>query len=644
MADPSTDLTQRVRDAVAGSYDLLGPLGTDEAGLPLYLARELGSGSLVGMTARRERPDDDEYTVEVRRTLGESVSVGNSTCPECNSALTALDRFCPNCNTDLSGGMDAEGSPEAAQLLNALALATVGRYEILGRMLSEGHGGTVYFARDIPSKAIVALRMRRAEKSDGVTAEYVVRQTQAFRTPIQPYPSRPTSKFGSILGSAKAAMSGSFSPVAGAHGAAKSGGAATSGASPAISASTKAVAPTGSGPIDAVADSAPGDGAPRKSRVPMIAAAVVILAGVGYFATRGRGGAETAVAPAVLDTNAAVAVAPPPVGAPVDSAAAMPVATTPTPTEGAPSVAGVDSGTVRIGTIPADARVTLNGRAVRGRTLRVPAGTYTIAVAANGFEPFTQRVAVGAGREVRFAPTLVATAATGGGTPTQSGGANTCRAAVRQEQWANALDLCAAEANAGEATAATALARMFSRGLGTARNGTMAMNWYTKAAEGGDLEAQTALAYAMRDGRDTRKDAGGSVRWFKTAAERGDASAQLEYAVALEKGEGTAKEERAARDWYRKSADAGNSMAARRLAKMLERGAGGARSDADAAVAFERAASLGDVESTLTIAKWYRDGKGVAKSPEKALQWFRKAAEQGNAEAAAEVRRLEKGL
>ncbi|MES2521296.1 MAG: PEGA domain-containing protein [Gemmatimonadota bacterium] len=645
MADPSTDLTQRVRDAVAGSYELLGALGADEAGLPLFLARELSSGALVGMTARRERPTDDEYTVEVRRTLGESVSVGSSTCPECKAPLTQLDRFCPNCNVDLSGGMDAEGSPEAAQLLNALALATVGRYEILGRMHSEGLAGTVYFARDIASKAIVALRLRRAEKSDGVTAEYVVRQTQAFRAQGHVPPARPTSKFGNMLGSAKAAMSGGFTPVSASQSAARSGAsAATSGASPAVS----APAPTpvsGDTSVNGGVDSAAGDGAvaSRGSRLPMLAAAVVILAGIGFFVFRGRGDDSVAAAPAVTDTNAAVAVAPPPVAMPTDSARAAMAGTAPLPADTAPVGTTIDSGTVRIGTLPADARVTVDGRVTRSRNLRIAAGTHTISVAANGFEPFSQRVVVAAGKDVRFAPTLVAVATGTVGTPPQSGGAITCRTAMRQEQWANALDICASEANGGDAAAATSLARMFARGLGTARNGTMAMNWYTKAAEGGDVEAQTALGYAMRDGRDTRKDAVGSVRWFKSAAERGEASAQLEYAVALEKGEGTAKDERVARDWYRKAADGGNAMAARRLGKMMERGAGGARSDADAAAAYERGATLNDPESTLTIAKWYRDGRGVAKSPEKALQWFRKAAEQGSAEAAAEVRRLEKG-
>jgi len=648
MPEPANTLLQRVLDSVTGTYELLGELGKDELGLLLYLAREIATGKLVGVSVLQDDDEGTEFTLEVRTTLGETVSVEGSTCPECNTVLPDLERFCFHCGADLSGIVAPEGTPESNRLLAALSAATTGRYDILGRMDRAARAGTVYFARDLASRRIVALRLRRAEPGDAAQAEYVVRQTAVFRAPSA---GAPALSANGIAGSAT--LAGGAASVGVPTGGAATRGEATSGAA-SSGAATGGAAVHGADDgwqtvVGAVGspDSA-SRGKPAWLRAPVIAsAAAVLIAVVGYFAFSG---AEDSGAPAspVAAAPASIAPAPAPLPAPAPDSAAM----TPTPGSVAappPLAPSADSGTVRIVTVlPPGARVTVNGRTVRGRSVRLPLGSHTFAVAASGYESFSQRVTLREGADVQWAPRLVETLASGttpvAPTPeTDKRGTATCRSSVRGEEWAAAFTLCTAEANAGDIPAASSLARLYARGLGTRRNVAEAFTWYAKAAQGGDRDAQTALGYALRDGLEVRRDPPQSVRWFKQAAEAGDRSAQLEYAVALEKGDGIRRDEPGAREWYRKSADQGNFMASRRLARMLERGAGGARSDVDAAAAFERAATLGDSESALVIAKWYRDGRGVAKSAAQALVWFKKAAELGNREADAEIRRLEKG-
>ncbi|MEO7521607.1 MAG: hypothetical protein ABIW79_07300 [Gemmatimonas sp.] len=655
MPESADYMFQRVREAVAGSYDLLGEIGHDEHGVPLDLARALPTGSLVGVHVKQDDVAGTEFTVEVRRTLGESIAVKGSSCPECGTALPDLERFCFHCGADLSGVVAPDNSPESARLLAALAAATAGRYEILGRMDREGKAGTVYFARDLQSRRIIALRMRRAEAGDAVQAEYVVNQTMVFRGPITP----PAN--ANVAPANVATASSTHASVVAAAAASAAAVAAASAATmhlsqpshaPNTAPASATSNPSASGAhapyANAVENVPAGGGAiatkPARSSAALLGGAVlVLLATVGYFALGSNDDVSTV--PVVAPLPAPVLPAP-------DTTPVVPtpnVATAVTTTDSTATTV-LDSGTVRlVAALPENARITIDGRTVRGRTFRLAAGHHVFAVTAPGYDRFSQRLNVRAGSDAQWAPRVVATVASIA-PPTVVADSQrprretaSCRTAVRGEDWASAFTLCTNESNTGDIPATSNLARLYARGLGTRRSASQAFTLYAKAAAGGDRDAQTALGYALRDGVEIKRDPAQSVRWFKAAAEQGDRAAQLEYAVALEKGEGTSKDEKSARDWFKKAAEQGNFMAARRLAKMFERGAGGSRDDAEAAVTFERAATLGDPESALAIARRYRDGRGVAKSTEKALTWFKKAVDLGNREADAELKRLDKG-
>jgi TPR repeat protein len=491
----------------------------------------------------------------------------------------------------------------------------------------------VFYARETESGRLVALRVRKAQAGDQTAAEYVVAQAPLVGRGVMPVPSAPAPvPVSPPTPVVHAPPVAAYDP-------------------PPAAPWSEPHAVQAPAPPAAPPTVAPSVTSRRSARGPLIGGAVVIvLASIGYLASRPGGdpAGTAAMPPAVAPVaDSLPAVAPAPAADTASVAASTP--STPTPASGTPSgprSSVADSGTLQLFALPPNARVTVDGRSYKARTIALKTGAHTLEIAADGFEPLSQSVTIAAGRGLRVAPTLVAIAkrAPGGDAPENKPAPKpTCRSATRESRWSAALELCTADANGGDVAAMVNLARQYSKGLGVPANGEQAYSWYAKAAEKGDAEAQTFIAYALRDGQHVKRDEKESVRWFKTAAEAGNSAAEFEYGVALDRGKGVKKDQAAAREWYRKAAAAGLAEAAFRLGRLHEDGDGGPRSDEQAAVAYERAAALGHAEGALKIARWYRDGRGVGKSPEKALQWFKKAAELGNEDAAKEAAKLEKG-
>ncbi len=589
--DPLDQLYAQVRAAVAGTFDILGEMGRSKSGNVVYLARELAGGHLVAMKLSRSKADR-EFGLEVVRTLDETMPGLENQCPQCKAILADWGRFCTRCGADLSGAGVSPSASETIQLVDAVKQATAGVYEILGKMDRRDSKGAVFFARDLKRGKLVALRLQRDAAAAPGQAVYSLGETQVFQ------------------------------PMAAELGATQ--------VESIFSSPTPAAAPP---PV--VTPPAPAPAArPKTPPIRLVAAAVgvALVALIGYFAFREP--APVAVLPPAVVDN------PPPPPDPDPPPAA------PSP---APAEPAAQPGTIQVGIqLPAGARITVDGRRVRGLSFLVAAGSHTVALAADGFEPVSARLTVVPGETIRWRPKLVATARDVAVNPpppppTPTAAPASCVAAVGKNDWALAADLCAKEANAGNPVAQRNYARLFDEGHGFPRDRTQAAAWYTRAAAGGDRESQVRMGYMYRAGEGVKRDDKQSVHFFRLAAEGGSAGGQLEYGVALESGKGIGKNEREAAEWYRKSGAGGNTQALMRLGRLFERGSGVERNQAEAANLYRESATKGNAEAAYLLGKLYKDGKGVEKSYPQAIEWFRKAAQMGYAKAAEELRDLEPG-
>lgn len=153
-----------VREAAAGSFEVLGELGAGQGGRVVYLAREIGGDTLVVLTLE---PADDgaggsQYFLDVARELDASVPDVEMRCPSCRGKLRQWARFCTQCGLDVSGEAPASGEHASrAALREKVRAATAGQYEFLGDIPRSEGGGLVYFARDLSDGKIVALRLQK---------------------------------------------------------------------------------------------------------------------------------------------------------------------------------------------------------------------------------------------------------------------------------------------------------------------------------------------------------------------------------------------------------------------------------------------------------------------------------------------------
>lgn len=153
-----------VRDAAAGTFDVLGELGAGQRGGVVYLAREIANDTLAVL---KLEPDANgagqaQYFLDVAYELDASVPDIEARCPRCRGKLRQWGRFCTQCGLDVSGEAPASGEHASrAALRDKVRAATAGQYEFLGDMPRSEGGGLVYFARDLSDGKIVALRLQK---------------------------------------------------------------------------------------------------------------------------------------------------------------------------------------------------------------------------------------------------------------------------------------------------------------------------------------------------------------------------------------------------------------------------------------------------------------------------------------------------
>jgi len=595
------DLLRAVKEAAAAEYEILGEMGRGERGSVVYLSRERASQKLVAL---KLRPDGGEYELSVLRELDASVPAMGNKCPSCKVDLVGWGRFCSHCGKDLSGTRSGEASRE--ELLKAVQGAAEGEYEVLGEMQRSEGGGVVYFARELKSGRLVALRLTREQESDG-SESYALGVTQVIKPLV--------ASLGATYASPTSVMQAATAPPA-----------RTAAPSP-RSPQPAARSPTPQSvivPDDlSEAEEAP---APKK-RLPIVPIAVVagllVVGGALFVFSDSRHGApDPSQDPA---TNVVVPAAPAPAPPPVVAVKA-------------------DSGTISIGALPTGARVTLDGKPVSDRQLSLLPGRYQLVASAPGYRSASQRVDVAAGQTFTWSPTMqtakvVAVAPPPTAAPPKAVSAPpNCLNAYSEKNWAAALLACTREANAGNQPAQRNLGTIYDQGLGVSKDPAQAAIWFRKAAETGNRDATFQLATMYENGRGVPQDQKQALDWYRKAALLGDADSQVKLGRAYMDGKMVNKDEGEASAWFQRAADQGNFYALNRLGAMYIDGKGVHKDEARGVKLFQAAAAKGDAQGQFNLAAMYAKGRGIQKSDSAANDLYIKSAKQGYADAIKEAR------
>ena len=185
---PGDDLLDAVRETAASEYEVFGEIGRSPDGTVAYLARDRHDGKLVALRLSRSPQPGSEYLLEVAKQLDASVPAPAGACPRCGAPLRSWGRFCTQCGFDHWSGSPrgAGGGQSDEELLAAVKQATAGKFEILGQMSRAQGGGVVYFAREIATGKVEALRLQQ-ERDQG----YSIGLTNVLQRALDPHDQDP---------------------------------------------------------------------------------------------------------------------------------------------------------------------------------------------------------------------------------------------------------------------------------------------------------------------------------------------------------------------------------------------------------------------------------------------------------------------
>jgi TPR repeat protein len=169
---------------------------------------------------------------------------------------------------------------------------------------------------------------------------------------------------------------------------------------------------------------------------------------------------------------------------------------------------------------------------------------------------------------------------------------------------------------------------------------SVAMVWYSKAADLGDAQAEVEIGALYRNGWGVQKNLESALNWYVKAAEQGNATAQYQAGLMCWRGEGTPADPKKAMAWYLKAA-AQEYPAAQNDIGVLYNDGDGVPADPKVAMTwYLKASQHGLARARDNIGLLYQDGKGVPADPAEAMKWFRQAADQNLADSQRHVGRL----
>ena len=138
-----------------------------------------------------------------------------------------------------------------------------------------------------------------------------------------------------------------------------------------------------------------------------------------------------------------------------------------------------------------------------------------------------------------------------------------------------------------------------------------------------DARAASILADIYGRGLGTRADAQQSLLWLRRAGELGDVQAQVRLGAYY--AQESAQDRREALEWYRRAAEQGSPEAQYAVGRMLVEGQGVPPDAVEAVRWIQGAAEGGVLEAADWLANAYEQGTAVIPDPQKAAHWRQRA-------------------
>jgi TPR repeat protein len=179
-----------------------------------------------------------------------------------------------------------------------------------------------------------------------------------------------------------------------------------------------------------------------------------------------------------------------------------------------------------------------------------------------------------------------------------------------------------AKAEAGDATAQSALGKVYQDGNGVAQNDATALTWFRKAADQGDPAAENNLGVMYRMGAGVPRDKDEAVHWYLKSAKQGNGKAMFNLGAAYYNGDGVDIDDVASFAWFLLAQEAGDPAADEAARRAIS----------------EKEAELS--AACVKIGQMYETGNELPNNPVEALKWYRKAADAGDMETSLKVAKL----
>jgi TPR repeat protein len=145
------------------------------------------------------------------------------------------------------------------------------------------------------------------------------------------------------------------------------------------------------------------------------------------------------------------------------------------------------------------------------------------------------------------------------------------QAAYDEGDFATAFKIWQGLAEQGDELSQFNLGVMYSRGEGVEKNGSRALEWYSRSARQGYAPAQFNLGTVYLEGKFTSKDATKAAAWWQMAAEQGFVQAQFNVASLYCRGIGVTRDRDQCKFWYQRADSNGDTHARRMLDLIIAR-------------------------------------------------------------------------